>query len=358
MKEVSAQSLCSAQIDAKKAFSNFFNSLSGKRKGRKVGFPKFKSKHSHNYSYKDCQPSPTALDLGNKTIKIPKIGEVRYCNNRLSKLNDRICKGGTLKSITVSKNPAGEYYASLLFEHEYIRKPKVYSSDESKTIGLDFSPVELYVDSNGNSGRDFGYTPQKQRLAKKLKIRKRKLAKKQKGSNNREKARIKVARLENHIGNTRLDFIEKETLRLVRKYEIIGVENLNLQGISSFLRNAKNMVDTSWGAFVGKLEWKASKNEHNCQVIKVSRHFPSSQLCSKCGFQNKNLKLPERKWVCPSCETEHSRDLNAAVNIKGESIRLARSEFRPVEGFTGMNRRFPGSTKNSMKQETEVTQGV
>jgi putative transposase len=161
------------------------------------------------------------------------------------------------------------------------------------------------------------------------------------------------------VPNLRLDFIEKETLRLVRSYEIIGVENLNLQGISGFLRNAKTMTDTSWGIFVNKLTWKASKNEHNCQIIKVSRHFPSSKLCSKCGFQYKELKLSERKWVCLSCGTEHNRDLNAAINLKGESIRLAKSELRPVEDcLSKRNRKFPGNLGSPVKQETGIFQGV
>jgi putative transposase len=355
MKEVSAQALCSATLNAETAYSNFLNSLTGKRKGRKAGKPRFKSRKSHDYSYRECQPSKTAWNRGNKTIKIPKLGEVKY---RHGKINDFFtAKGAVLKSITVRKNSAGEYYAVLLFEREYIRKPKVYSGNESKAVGLDFSPAGLYIDSNGNSGKDFGYIAQKQAHSKQEKQLKRRLARKQKDSKNREKARIKVARLENHIGNSRLDFIEKETLQLVRKYELIGVEDLNLQGMSGFLRNAKNMVDTSWGMFVNKLTWKASKNEHNCQVIRVSRHFPSSKLCSKCGFKYEGLKLSERSWVCPSCGTEHNRDLNAAINLKGESIRLAKSEFRSVEGH--LHGSFPKA--DPVKQKTgnrEIPQAV
>jgi putative transposase len=152
---------------------------------------------------------------------------------------------------------------------------------------LDFSPVELYREGNGNSGGDFGYAPQKQKFAGKLKIRKKKLAKKQKGGDDREKTGGKVARLEGHIGDTRRGFIETETLRLVRKREIIGVENLNLRGVAGFLRNAKNMVDTS-GTFVSKLERKAGKNERDCQAIKVSRGFPSSRFVQNEVFKTKS----------------------------------------------------------------------
>ncbi|MDR2490805.1 MAG: transposase [Spirochaetaceae bacterium] len=238
-----------------------------------------------------------------------------------------------LKSITVRKNPAGDYTAVLLYERPYVRKPKTFSGDKSKTLGLDFSPAELYVDSNGRTGRDFGYIAQKQAHKKALKKRQQRLMRKQKGSQNREKARIKVARLENHIANSRLDFIEKETLRLVRNYEVIGIEDLNLIGISKFLANAKNMTDTSWGMFVSKLIWKASKNEHNCQVVKADRWFPSSQLCSHCGFQKRDLKLDDRAWKCPDCGTDHDRDINEAVNLRNEALRIlvASQEFTSVE---------------------------
>ena len=130
-------------------------------------------------------------------------------------------------------------------------------------------------------------------------------------SKNREKARIKLARLEEHIANSRRDWIEKETLRLVTSYDKVVVEDLNLKGISKFLRNAKNMNDTSWATFVSRLQAKGEY--YNCKVIKADRYFPSSQLCSKCGWQYKGLKLSERKWTCPECGAHHIRDVNAAI---------------------------------------------
>jgi len=335
--EPTAQSLSFSVLSAEKAYSNFLSSLTGKRKGRKMGLPKFKSKKSNDFSYKECMVSQKALDRGNKTIKVPKLGLIKY--RKRNKINDFFsAKGAELKSITIRKNPAGEYYAVLLYEREYIRKPKTYSGDESKTIGLDFSPVDLYIDNNGISGKNYGYVAQKQFHKKQLKKLQRRLMKKQKGSNNRRKARIKVARLENTITNKRLDFIEKETLRLVRNYELIGIENLNLQGMMKFSRNAKNYTDASWATFVGKLQWKASKNENNCQIVKIDRFFPSSQLCSNCGFQNKKLKLSDRKWKCPECGIEHIRDINAAVNIKAEAknILIASQNLKPVESHKGL----------------------
>ena len=132
--------------------------------------------------------------------------------------------------------------------------------------------------------------------------------------NNREKARIKLARCEEQIANRRKDFIEKETLRLVKTYDKVVVEDLNLKGISKFLRNAHNMNDTSWATFVNRLQQKGQ--DYGCQVVKADRWFPSSQLCHVCHFQNTQLKLSDRRWTCSKCGTSHVRDANAAINLK------------------------------------------
>jgi transposase len=125
-----------------------------------------------------------------------------------------------------------------------------------------------------------------------------------------------------------IEWIEKETLRLVTSYDKVVVEDLNLKGISAFLRNAKNMNDTSWATFVSRLEAKGK--DYDCEVVKADRYYPSSQLCSKCGWQYKGLKLSEREWTCCSCGTHHIRDVNAAINLKNY-IRQEVSEFTPVE---------------------------
>ena len=147
-------------------------------------------------------------------------------------------------------------------------------------------------------------------------------------SKNREKARIKLARLEEHIAFCRKDWIEKESLRLVKSYDKVVVEDLNLKGISKFLRNAKNMNDTSWATFVARLEQKGQ--DYNCEGIKADRYFPSSQLCSNCGFQYKGLKLSEREWTCCNCGTHHIRDVNAAINLKNY-VPLERRKLTPVD---------------------------
>ena len=143
-------------------------------------------------------------------------------------------------SFFIRKNPANEYYAVLLFEREYCHKKKVYEGGENQAIGLDFSPADFYINSDGQSGKDFGYVAQKQVNLKKLTKLQRRFARKQVGSNNREKARVKVARMEHYIAECRNDWIEKETKRLVSSYQLIGIEDLNLKGMMRFSRNVKN----------------------------------------------------------------------------------------------------------------------
>ncbi|BDC95026.1 RNA-guided endonuclease TnpB family protein [Treponema saccharophilum] len=338
MTEVSAQALCSATMFAEVAYKNFFSSIKGNRAGAKVGKPKFKSKKSNDFSYRECNPSEKALNWNERKIKVPKLGLVkfRHSGNKKGKLDFFLRGEVELKSITIRKKPANEYYAVLLFEREYCHKKKIYEGDENQAIGLDFSPADFYINSDGSSGKDFGYVAQKQANLKKLTKLQRRLMRKQVGSNNREKARVKVARMEHYIAECRNDWIEKETKRLVSTYQVIGIEDLNLKGMMKFSRNAKNYGDASWGNFTNKLLWKASLNENNCQIVKADRFFASSQICHCCGFKNpitKNLNI--RSWICPECGAEHIRDVNAAINLKMNAIKTVGqgvSEFRSVEG--------------------------
>ena len=331
LKEVSSQALCQSERDLESAYNNFFKSMKGTRKG-KSGFPKFKSKKNNRQSYRECMVSKTALNFFSKYIKIPKLGKVPFSHDSLPKWYSKETK---LCNITVEKSCSNKYYAVLLYE---VENQNYNIENRKNAIGLDFSPSEMYVSSENQTGKDFGYIAQKQAHSKKLRKLQRRLARKQflkdpnspkkLPSKNREKVRVKLSRLEEHIANSRRDWIEKETLRLVKSYDKVVVEDLNLIGISKFLRNAKNMNDTSWGTFVSRLEQKGQ--DYNCEVIKADRYFPSSQLCSKCGFQYKNLKLSEREWTCECCGTHHIRDVNAAINLKNY-VPLERRKLAPVE---------------------------
>ena len=199
----------------------------------------------------------------------------------------------------------------------------------SSSVGLDFSPSSLYVDNNNNTAPN--YKPYKQINKKKLTKLQRRLARKQKDSKNREKARVKLARFEKHISDSRKDYIEKETLRLVRTYDVIGIEDLNLQGMMKFSHNAKTYVDVSWHTFTQKLIWKAQFN--NCIVVKSDRFYPSSRTCNRCGYINHNLTLKDRKWICPNCGSEIIRDENAGKNLRDNAINLLVDEIKSTLGM-------------------------
>lgn len=332
MKEASSQALVQARIDCDNAFVNFFKSKNKIRKG-KSGFPKFKSKKDNQQSYREPNINGNiSLYFEERYIKIPKVGKLVFKARAFPKWWNQVQK---LCNMTISKSCSGRYYVSILFE---ITLYNYKVENRKDAIGLDFSPSEMYVSSENQTGKNFGYVAQKQAHSKKLKRLQRRLVRKKilkdpnspkkVPSKNREKARVKLARLEEHIANSRKDWIEKETLRLVKSYNKIVVEDLNLIGISKFLRNAKNMNDTSWGTFVLRLQTKAK--DYNCNVIKADRYFPSSQLCSSCGFQYKSLKLSDREWTCPECGKHHIRDVNAAINLKNY-IPLEERESTPVE---------------------------
>ena len=326
-RECSDDCLNSTERNLQSAFNNFFKSLNKSRKG-KMGFPKFRSKKEHKDSYTECHVKKNAFDFHNRKINISKCTPIYFKHReKLPKWYSENCE---LKSITVSKNSCGEYWVSLLFElPNFNANPKPI--DENQAIGLDWSPSEFYIDSECHSAKDYGYEPQKQKHHKQLAKLQRRLVRKTKGSANYEKARIKVARLEKHIADSRRWWIENESLRLVENYSTIGIEDLNLQGIAKFLRNAKNVTDCGYANFVTRLQQKGE--EQGTSVIKVDRYFPSSQLCHCCGYQNHNLKLSDREWTCPSCGEHHIRDYNASINLKNEAlnIRMRRAEFRSVE---------------------------
>ena len=314
MKEVSAVALQQSNRDMQSAFLNFF-------KGN-TAFPKFHSKKQKS-SFREL--AHLYLNWEHRTITIPKMGALKFKNRKKPKWLNSFCK---IRNVTISKNPCNQYYASILFEAEEQSELK----SENQAIGLDFSPANEYVDSNGLTGKEFGYIPQKQSHLKRLRKLERRLARKQKGSKNREKARIKVARMEQHIADSRKDWIEKETLRLVRNYNVIGIEDLTTKGLLRASKNARNYVDTSWGTFTTKLVDKTKR--YDCSVVKSDRFFASSKLCHICGYKKTDLTLSVRHWTCPVCHTEHNRDVNAAINLKLNAIKILREaeKFRSVEG--------------------------
>ena len=324
-----SEALGQSQRNCESAYSNFFKSRKEQRKGKKVGHPRFKSKKDHKDSFTLYMIRKEGLiDFNSRTIFIPKLKytKFRIANSSLKSKWMEWFLGATPLSMTVSRNACGEYYCSVAFEKEQDLEQNIKPSN---SVGLDFSPNSLYVDSSNNTAPN--YKPFKQLNKKKLAKLQRGLSRKQKGSKNREKARVKLARFEKHIADSRRDYIEKETLRLVRSYDVIGMENLNLQGMMKYSHNARNYVDTSWYTFTQKLLWKAQFN--NCIVVKSDRFYPSSKTCNHCGYINRNLTLKDRKWVCPDCGTEIIRDQNAAQNLRDNAINLITEAINSVLGM-------------------------
>ena len=324
-----AEALIQSQRNCEQAYSNFFKSRKGQRKGRKVGRPKYKSKKQHKDSFTLYMIKREGLiDFKSRTIFITKLRDTKFriANSSLkSKWIQWFLEAKPL-SMTISRNASEEYYCSVIFEREQDLEQNIRLSN---SVGLDFSPNSLYVDSNNNTA--LNYKPYKQLNKKKLTKLQRNLARKQKGSRNREKARVKLARFEKHIADSRKDYIEKETLRLVKTYDVIGIENLNLQGMMKFSHNAKNYVDTSWYTFTQKLIWKSQFN--NCIIVKSDRFYPSSKTCNHCGYVNRDLTLKDRKWTCPKCGTEIIRDQNAAQNLRDNAISLLVDEIMTTLGM-------------------------
>ena len=302
LKEVDSIALANAQMNLKRAYDNFFSNP------KKFGFPKFKSKHRNKKSYTTSnQRDNVRFEKG--YLRLPKTGLVKIKQHR------NIPDDYKIKSVTISQNASGKYYASILFEYEN----QVPQTEMQKFLGLDFSMHELYVDSNGNCPQFPRYY---RRSEKKLQKEQRKMSKMVNGSKNREKQRIKVAKLHEKIANQRKDFLHKQSRQIANVYDCVCIENLNMQAMAQTLNFGKSVSDNGWGMFTTFLKYKLE--ELGKRLVKIDKFFASSQLCSVCGYKNSETKdLSVREWTCPCCQTYHNRDVNAAINIRNEGMRIA-----------------------------------
>ena len=296
LKGVDSLALCNAQLNRNAAFKSFFS--------HKTAFPKFKSKRN-DQSYTTNNQGSVKFSNNNRYISIPKCQRIRVKKHRDFE--------GTVKSITVSKTTDNKYYISLLVETE-IEPLK----ESSHTIGLDLGLKDLIVDSNGKKYKNHKYLTKSQN---KLAREQRKLSKMVKGSNNRNKQRIKIARLHKKIQNQRNDYLHKLSKSIVDENQVICIEDLKVKDMEQNSKLARNIIDVSWSRLVSMLIYKA--NWYGRKVIKIPFTYPSSQLCSICGYKNSITKdLRIRKWTCPECGTIHDRDINAAKNILSKGIEM------------------------------------
>ena len=289
LKEVDSLALCNAQLSRNAAFKAFFR--------KQNAFPKYKSK-KNDQSYTTNNQGSVKFSSNNRYISIPKCSRIRIKKHR-----DFI---GDIKSITVSKTTDDKYYISLLVEED-IKGIKL--SDHA--IGLDLGIKDFIVDSNGNKYKNHKYlTKSQNKLAKEQ----RKLSLMVKGSSNRNKQRIKVARLHKKINNQRNDYLHKLSRHIIDENQFICIEDLKVKNMVKNHKIARSIADASWSRFISMLIYKA--NWYGNIVIKVPSNYPSSQLCSCCHYQNPKTKdLKVRKWACPKCTNMNNRDINASINI-------------------------------------------
>jgi putative transposase len=299
LSECYSQVLQVTTLNLTTAYKNFFE-------GR-ARFPRFKSKHS-----RQSIQYPQNVKVENGAVKLP--GKVARVKAKIHQLIEE-----TIKTVTISKEPSGKYYASILTE---VEGENPTPSSEGRVIGVDLGLTHFAITSDGEKVSKYENPRHLAKREKNLKRKQQKLARKQKGSKSRQKYRKVVARVYERVSNSRQDFLHKLSRKLVNENQVVVVENLHVKGMVRNHNLAKAISDVGWGMFTNFLAYKLEKK--GGKLIEINRWFPSSKLCSECYYQVDEMPLDVREWTCPHCRTHHDRDGNAAINIRAEGIRMLR----------------------------------
>ncbi len=331
LSECYSQVLQAVTLNLTTAYKNFFD-------GR-ARFPRFKSKHG-----RQSIQYPQNVKAENGALKLPgKIGAVKVKIHRPIE--------GTIKTVTVSKEPSGKYYASILTELE---GDNPLSSTDGKVVGVDLGLKHFAVVSDGSKVSKYDNSKHLAKHEKNLKRKQQKLARKQKGSNSRHKYRKVVARVYERVSNSRADFLHKLSRKLVNENQVVVVENLHVKGMVRNPNLAKAISDAGWGMFTNFLAYKLEKI--GGKLVEIDRWFPSSKLCSNCYYQIDELPLDVREWTCPHCGTHHDRDGNAATNIRAEGIRMLQADGTAVSADGG-EVRPKGGRKSVLRHSPLMLEG-
>ena len=312
MKDCYSQVLQSVSLNLSRAYLNFF---AGRAK-----YPRFKSK-----SKKQSIQYPQQVKQVDSFLKFPgRLGTVKAKIHRPF--------DGEIKTVTITYTPSGKYYASVLLEREGDVKGV---NTDGKIIGIDLGIKDFAITNDGIKTSFYANPRHLSKHQKNLKRKLQKLARKQKGSNRRNKARLLAAKVYERISNVRQDFLHKLSRKIVDNNQIVVVENLNVKGMVRNHKLAKAISDCSWGKFVNFLDYKLTQSGK--LLIEIDRFFPSSKTCSKCHYKIDKLLLDIRSWTCPSCQTRHDRDENAAKNIRAEGIRIMQTSLGTSDAAKGGN---------------------